>query len=114
MALVSSGIFWLSVPRSGFASTATTRSPRSEANVAPSVAVIVVLPTPPLRLSSAILWQPRSGALIRAISSRRRMSAGLSPGLISRPDSTYTSRRQPDCGGRFAGRSSRADDRSVG
>ena len=42
------------------------------------------------------------------------MSAGLSPGLISLPDSTYTSRRQPDCGGRFAGRSSRADDRSVG
>ena len=55
MALVSSGIFWLSVPRSGFASTATTRSPRSDAKVAPSVAVIVVLPTPPLRLSSAIL-----------------------------------------------------------
>ena len=35
MALVSSGIFWLSVPRSGLASTATTRSPRSEAKVAP-------------------------------------------------------------------------------
>ena len=50
--------------------------------------------------------------MIRAISSRRRMSAGLSPGLISLPDSTYTSRRQPDCGGRFAGRSSRADERS--
>ena len=42
------------------------------------------------------------------------MSAGLSPGLISLPDSTYTTRRQPDCGGRFSGRSSRADDRSAG
>ena len=55
MAVVSSGIFWLSVPRSGLASTAITRSPRSEANVEPSVVVIVVLPTPPLRLSIAIL-----------------------------------------------------------
>ena len=55
MALVSSGIFWLSVPRSGLASTATTRSPRRDAKVAPSVAVMVVLPTPPFRLNIAIL-----------------------------------------------------------
>ena len=37
---VSSGTFWLRVPRSGLASTATTRSPRIDENVAPSVAVI--------------------------------------------------------------------------
>ena len=51
---VSSGTFWLSVPRSGLASTAITRSPRIEANVAPSVAVMVVLPTPPFSDNSAI------------------------------------------------------------
>ena len=51
---VSSGTFWLSVPRSGLASTAITRSPRMEANVPPSVAVMVVLPTPPFSDSSAI------------------------------------------------------------
>ena len=55
VAVVSSGIFWLSVPRSGLASTAITRSPRSDENVEPSVVVVVVLPTPPLRLSMAIL-----------------------------------------------------------
>ena len=51
---VSSGTFWLSVPRSGLASTATTRSPRAFANVAPSDAVIVVLPTPPFCDNTAI------------------------------------------------------------
>ena len=51
---VSSGTFWLSVPRSGLASTATTRSPLMDASVAPSVAVIVVLPTPPFNDSSAM------------------------------------------------------------
>ena len=49
VAVVSSGTFWLSVPRSGLASTATTRSPRREANVEPSVTVAVVLPTPALQ-----------------------------------------------------------------
>jgi len=55
VAVVSSGIFCASVPRSGLASTAITRSPRSEANVEPRVVVVVVLPTPPFRLSMAIL-----------------------------------------------------------
>ena len=55
VAVVSSGIFWLSVPRSGLASTAITRSPRSDANVEPSVVVVVVLPTPPFSDSIAIL-----------------------------------------------------------
>ncbi|CKR68614.1 Uncharacterised protein [Mycobacterium tuberculosis] len=54
MAGVSSGTFWLSVPRSGLASTATTRSPRRSAKVAPRVAVIVVLPTPPFNDNTAI------------------------------------------------------------
>ena len=54
MAGVSNGTFWLSVPRSGLASTATTRSPRIEAKVAPSVAVMVVLPTPPFSESIAM------------------------------------------------------------
>jgi hypothetical protein len=55
VAVVSSGIFCESVPRSGLASTATTRSPRRDANVEPSVVVTVVLPTPPLSDSIAIL-----------------------------------------------------------
>ena len=55
VAVVSSGIFWDSVPRSGLASTAMTRSPRRLEKVEPSVVVVVVLPTPPLRLSIAIL-----------------------------------------------------------
>ena len=54
MAGVSSGTFWLNVPRSGLASTATTRSPRKDAHVAPSGAVMGVLPTPPFSDSSAI------------------------------------------------------------
>ena len=50
VAAVSSSTLSDSVPRSGLASTAMTRSPRTEASVAPRPTVVVVLPTPPLRL----------------------------------------------------------------
>ncbi len=43
-----------SVPASGLASTAITRSPRFQARVAPSAVVVVVLPTPPLSEITAI------------------------------------------------------------
>ncbi len=43
-----------SVPASGLASIAITLSWRSLASVAPSEVVVVVLPTPPLRLITAI------------------------------------------------------------
>ncbi len=42
------------VPASGLASIAITLSWRSLARVAPSEVVVVVLPTPPLRLITAI------------------------------------------------------------
>nr|NIL82663.1 hypothetical protein [Rhodococcus kroppenstedtii] len=50
---VSTGTRVDNVPLSGFASTAITRSPRTDANVDPSAAATVVLPTPPLRDSTA-------------------------------------------------------------
>ena len=56
VAAVSSRTLSDSVPRSGLASTAITRSPRSVARVAPSPTAVVVLPTPPLRLSTATRW----------------------------------------------------------
>ena len=43
------------VPKSGLASTAMTRSPRTAARVAPSPTVMVVLPTPPFCDSTAML-----------------------------------------------------------
>jgi hypothetical protein len=55
VAVVSSGTFCAKVPRSGLASTATIRSPRSDARVAPNPAVTVVFPTPPFKLRTAIL-----------------------------------------------------------
>jgi hypothetical protein len=109
---VSSGTFWLSVPRSGFASTAMTRSPRNDASVAPSVAVIVVLPTPPLSDSTAIRWHPRSGRFTCAVSAVRRAAFAPSPGFTSVPVPRYTQRRQPFVGLRFGCPSSATVDRS--
>ena len=43
-----------SVPASGLASIARILSWRSEARVEPSAVVVVVLPTPPLRLMTAM------------------------------------------------------------
>ena len=48
-------------PASGLASTATTRSPRSVAKMLPSARVIVVLPTPPLRLITTTRREPSIG-----------------------------------------------------
>ena len=53
VAAVSSRTLSDRVPRSGLASTAMTRSPRSEASMAPRPTVVVVLPTPPFRLITA-------------------------------------------------------------
>src|SRR6266700_2499524 len=65
-----------SVPRSGLASTAMTRSPRSDASKAPRPTVVVVFPTPPFRLITATRWwPPATGVRARAISSRRRIWA---------------------------------------
>jgi hypothetical protein len=47
--------------------------------------VVVVLPTPPLRLMTAIERQPPTGALARATSWRSASSAGLGPKLIRPP-----------------------------
>ena len=68
-----------SVPASGFASSATTRSPRCNANVCPTRRQVVVLPTPPLRETNATVRQPVIGVFTCATSSRRRSSAGLGP-----------------------------------
>src|SRR6266511_2990647 len=77
-----------SEPASGLPSRATTRSPRRLANVCPSISVVVVLPTPPLRLITAIERQPGTGVLARAISSRSAISAGLGPRLTRPPVAT--------------------------
>src|SRR6266487_2104508 len=55
-----------SVPASGLASTATIRSWRCSARTAPRQAAVVVLPTPPLRATIAIVRLPRIGAAMRA------------------------------------------------
>ncbi len=49
-----------SVPRSGFASIAMMRSSRASASAMPSRAVTVVLPTPPLRVSTGTKRAPPS------------------------------------------------------
>ena len=97
MAAVSSRTLSDSVPRSGLASTAMTRSPRRVANVAPSPTAVVVLPTPPLRLSTATRWcPPATGVLTRLMRSRRRMSAADSPSRSRPPVTRETRCRQPD------------------
>jgi hypothetical protein len=59
-------------PQSGLVSTATTRSRRRNASSDPSSALVVVLPTPPLGETTAIVTQrPRRSATI-ASSSRYR------------------------------------------
>ena len=57
---------WARLPASGLASTAMTRSPRSSAKVLPRAKLIVVLPTPPLRLMTTTRWEPWMGARSRA------------------------------------------------
>ena len=52
---VSMGPRWARVPKSGLASNAITRSPRSEAKVTPSPTVTVVFPTPPFIDNTAML-----------------------------------------------------------
>src|SRR6266498_2866452 len=66
-----------SVPASGLASTATIRSLRCSARTAPRQAVVVVLPTPPLSATIAILRLPWIGAAMRAMSWARCASLTL-------------------------------------
>src|SRR5690606_31049768 len=87
------------VPRSGLASTASTRSPRSDARVEPRAAVVVVLPTPPLRESTATRWcPPTTWVHARLISSWRRRPARDSPGVTRPKVSDRTARRHPEAG----------------
>jgi hypothetical protein len=51
----------------------------------PSIRVVVVLPTPPLRLMTAMERQPATGALALAMSWRSATSAGLGPKLTRPP-----------------------------
>jgi len=99
VAAVSSRSLSDRVPRSGLASTAMTRSPRSEASVAPSPTVIVVLPTPPFRLSTATRWcPPVIGVRARAVSSRRRRCAADSGARTRPPVTSKIARRHPPDG----------------
>ncbi len=84
-----------SVPRSGFASIATTRSPRRLARVDPRATVVVVLPTPPLSDMTATRWQSYKGVRMCATRRRWRASSADGPGLIAPPDALKISFRQP-------------------
>src|SRR5919201_2201174 len=86
---------WAKLPASGFASNATTRSPRIIANVLPKASVIVVLPTPPLRLITTTRRDPLIGAVTRANTAALLRSAELGPGFIAPDVAVYTARRQP-------------------
>ena len=113
MALVSSGIFWLSVPRSGLASTATTRSPRREANVAPKRGRHRGL------ADTALQAQHRDlvAAEQRLVDPRGQLATAdvgrALPG-VDQPPGQQVEQPAPAGlrGGRLAGRSSRAEDRS--
>jgi hypothetical protein len=69
------------VPRSGFASTAMTRSERTMAKAEPRPMVVVVLPTPPLIESTAIRKSLASGCLIRSTRACCSRSFCDTPGL---------------------------------
>ncbi len=68
------------VPRSGFASIAMIRSSRTEASAMPRSVVMVVLPTPPLRVRTGTKRAPPSStASMRASSSLRARTRAESP-----------------------------------
>ena len=71
-----------SVPASGFASRATTRSPRCSASTRPRQAATVVFPTPPLIDVTATRWAPGSGRA-DAVQQRRggASSSATGPGI---------------------------------
>src|SRR5262245_59241142 len=60
--------------------------------------VIVVLPTPPLRLITTIRREPWMGAVTRASTAARLRSSAVGPGLIAPDVAEYTNRRQPPSG----------------
>ncbi len=80
VALVCLGTRSESVPRSGFASIAMMRSSRASASAIPSSVVTVVLPTPPLRVSTGTNRVPPSNCFwMRWSSSLRARTFAESP-----------------------------------
>ena len=98
---VSSGTFWLSVPRSGLASTATTRSPRIDANVAPSVAVTSSCRPRPSTTATRCGSSPAAAAAPGRPGCCGGLTLGLSPTLISLNEARYSHLRQPCDGARL-------------
>ena len=97
-----------SVPRSGFASIAITRSSRTKAMAIPSKVVTVVFPTPPLRVSTGTNLAPPSNwvAILASVAFRSRVRR-LSPRLMVFSDKKYRNLRMPDSGaGLFLGETS--------
>src|ERR1700738_1914748 len=89
------------LPQPGSASSTRIRSPRTCASIVPQVTVVVVLPTPPLRPSIPIWYEPRAWRQTRVRSSSSYFSSGDRPKLMR--VNLYTARRQPRCGTGFAG-----------
>ena len=88
-----------SVPRSGLASIAITRSSRASAIAIPSSVVTVVLPTPPLRVSTGTnLAPPPKLAAILASTALRSRTRRLSPMLMVLSDKKYRNLLKPDSG----------------
>ena len=87
------------VPRSGLASIAITRSSLTWAKAIPRRVLIVVFPTPPLRVRTGMyLVPPARTAPIRASIALRALTLGESPKLTSFRLTKKTKRRHPDSG----------------
>ena len=80
---------------------ATTRSPRAPARTWPTLAHVVVLPTPPFMLTKATVHGLASGRLVEASCSAVRRSRGLTM-RRRRPVSRQSARRSVPGGGRAA------------
>src|SRR6516165_3835160 len=88
------------LPASGLASMAMTLSPLQVASVWPSISVVVVLPTPPFRLTKATRRCPVvAGVRTRAITWRWLRSDAEGPRFNRPPLIRYSTRRGPFCGG---------------
>src|SRR6516162_6746954 len=88
------------LPASGLASIAMTLSPRPMASVCPSMSVVVVLPTPPFRLTKATRrWPVVAGVRTLAMTWRWLRSDAEGPRFNRPPLIRYSTRRGPFCGG---------------
>src|SRR6478735_11661280 len=83
------------LPASGFASRATTRSPRWVAKVWPSISVVVVLPAPPFLERTTMRRDPSIRVRTRWSRASSRRSRLLGPGLTCPPVTAKTLRRHP-------------------